>query len=370
MRLLLVAESSTVHTHKWAQHFHRQGADVLVISQSPDPVRDVQVVQFPSRDAWWGGLPKARFGGGWQRWLAGWPSWQRLVTEFQPDVTHIYYISGQARDRFYYRRSKNLVVSTHGSDVVFDTDNPPSKSLTHRIRSLLSQASVVTATSHFLADRTRHFLDKETPIHVIPFGVDCQQFSPRESETRDPSRPIVLGFVKHLERKYGPDVLLESFAEINLRAPSTRLVMAGRGSMRDDLALRAVELGIAEKVEFRGQVEHRDVPEMMRSFDIFVMPSVCLESFGVAALEASACALPVVASNVGGIPETVVHGQTGVLVNRGDPLELARACLKIVEEPRLGQQLGKAGREFVLDHYQWHDTAARMEKIYESLLQA
>jgi glycosyltransferase involved in cell wall biosynthesis len=107
----------------------------------------------------------------------------------------------------------------------------------------------------------------------------------------------------------------------------------------------------------------------MRETDIFVMPSTCQESFGVAAIEASACEVPVVATRVGGVPEAVVDGQTGILVPPFDAASLADACIALIQDPIRRGQLGKAGRRFVLDHYQWHQNAATMASVYSQLLE-
>jgi glycosyltransferase involved in cell wall biosynthesis len=367
-KLLIVAEAATVHTHKWARYFADEGYAVTVVSQSPGEVAGVRTIQFPSPHAWWTRLPRTRFGGGWQRWIAGWRDWLRLLADVQPDLVHMYFIPAQARDYFYYRGIRNFVVSTHGGDVVFEPGSPPPPAVARRVRSVLRQARLLTATSRFLADETRRFVTDGRPIEVVPFGVDCEQFAPRGRFGSDSAGQTVLGFVKHLNPRYGPQVLLEAFALVHARRPATRLVMAGRGHLEDTLRRRAGELGLGGSVDLLGRVDHADVPALLRSFDIFVMPSVCSEAFGVAALEASASGVPVVASDVGGVPETVLAGRTGLLVPPGDPVALADACLRLIDEPRLRAAMGEAGRRFVLSRYNWPDTAAKMQALYESLL--
>ncbi len=369
MRLLMVTDSNT-HTNRWAHYFQSQGNDVLVVSSSDYASEGVHVVQFPPASAWWSKLPRERFGGGFQRGLAGWPNWRRLLAEFDPDIIHVHYVSARASDYFYYRDVKHLVVSTYGADVVFERDQPPARATVRRIRSLLNQANIVTATTQFLAAETRRFLPSDKPIHVIPFGVDCDTFRPRVDKSSQPSRPITLGFVKHLTPKYGPEVLLEAFAMIQRRHPDTRLVMAGSGYMEVQLRQRTRALALENHVDFVGRVPHEDVPRLMQQFDIFVMPSSYQsETFGVAAIEASSCELPVVASNVGGVPEAVLDSETGILVDPLDPVALAEACIELIDHPSLRCAMGKAGRQYVLDRFRAEDTGAKMEALYNSLLQ-
>src|SRR5207237_671635 len=150
--------------------------------------------------------------------------------------------------------------------------------------------------------------------------------------TRTTDSPVTLGFVKWLKPKYGPDVLIESFAKIHTIRPNTKLVLAGRGEMRESLEARSEELKLQDAVQILGRVDHQQVPALIRSFDIMVMPSVYeSETFGVAAIEASASGVPVVASRVGGVPEAVVHEKTGLLVPPRDAQALASACLTLID---------------------------------------
>ncbi len=183
-----------------------------------------------------------------------------------------------------------------------------------------------------------------------------------------PSRLVRLGFFKNLERKYGPEVLVEAFAKVAAACPEARLTLAGKGDMTESLRKRVAELGLSDKVEFPGRLPHERMMAAMRNTDIFVMPSTCQESFGVAAIEASACEVPVIATRVGGVPEAVVDGQTGILVPPFDSNRLAEACIALVRDPGERARLGRAGRQFVLDHYQWHANAATMAAVYRQLL--
>ena len=369
LRVLMVAEAATSHTHKWAAYLVEQGYSVTVVSQSPGEISGARTIQFPPDGVWWSWLPRVRAGGGWPRWIAGWPQWRRILASVDPDIVHVHFIAGEARDCFYYRACPRLVVSAYGSDVVFDRDAPPAARTVRRIRSLLRQAARVTATSHFLQAETRKFLPPRLPIRVLPFGVDCEQFKPAAAPDAVKAGEIVLGFVKTLSSAYGPDILLEAFASIHAQRPRTRLILAGCGPMDASLRARSAELGLGESVSFPGRVPHADVPRLMQRFDLFVMPSVVQESFGVAALEASACGVPVVASRVGGVAEVVIDGTTGVLVEPRDARALATACVTLIDRPLVRRSMATAGRRFVLARYDWQDTAAQMRTLYESLIE-
>jgi glycosyltransferase involved in cell wall biosynthesis len=225
---------------------------------------------------------------------------------------------------------------------------------------------VVTATTHQLARETARYVPAGRPIYVIPFGVDLARFPVRaEAGTRE----VVFGFVKWLKPKYGPDVMVEAFAKIHAARPDTKLVLAGRGEMRDQLEARVAQLGLRDSVQILGRVEHEKVPELIRTFDVMVMPSVYeSETFGVAAIEASASGVPVVASRVGGVPEAVIHETTGLLVPPRDVDALAAACIAMVDDPAKRRAMGLAGRRFVERHYVWQENGKLMAEVYRAAL--
>lgn len=357
-RLLMVAPSSSTHTHRWSRYFVSRGMTVQVISPFADPIEGVRVVQFPGRRRWY-------------HWLKGlhlyidYLRWRRIVREFGPDIVHVHYTDGGSRNRFYYNGVKRLIVSTWGSDVVESPEFPLSEKQKAGVRALLARADVVTATTRFLADVTARYCPPGKPTKIIPFGVGCDLFTPKPRPTDGTAR---IGFVKNLERKYGPEVLIEAMATIAASCPNARLIMCGKGPMAELLQGRVRELGLADKVEFPGRLPHEQVVGLIQSLDLMVMPSTCQESFGVAAIEASACGVPVVATRVGGVGEAVVDGETGLLVSPGDAAALAEACISLISDPARRTAMGGAGRAFVLEHYQWYRNAAEMEKVYEELL--
>jgi glycosyltransferase involved in cell wall biosynthesis len=181
---------------------------------------------------------------------------------------------------------------------------------------------------------------------------------------------VTLGFVKWLKPKYGPDVMVEAFAKIHAARPNTKLVLAGKGEMQEALQARVNELGLQSAVQILGRVEHERVPALIRSFDIMVMPSVYeSETFGVAAIEASASGVPVIASRVGGVPEAVLHEQTGLLVPPRDVDALAQACITLIDDPAQRGEMGRAGERFVRRYYSWPDNTRLMGEVYRAAVE-
>ena len=357
LRLLIVADSSTTHTHRWARWARDAGANVTVLSPYADPIDGVRVVKFPPGRRWYHAIPKARM-------LLDLPTFKRVLREIDPQLIHFHFVSEGGRAFYWNSVRVPIIASTWGQDVIFDTGpNPRAES---SLRKMLARCRLVTATTHQLAGATAKYAPTNTPVYVIPFGVDMDRFRARAGASEG---DVVLGFVKWLKPKYGPDVMVEAFARIHAARPDTKLILAGRGEMQEQLQRRVNELKLTDAVQILGRVDHDKVPALIRSFDVMVMPSVYeSETFGVAAIEASASGVPVVASRVGGVPEAVIHEQTGLLVPPKNVDALATACLSLIDDPARRLELGRAGRRFVERYYNWNDNTRLMAEIYRAAL--
>jgi glycosyltransferase involved in cell wall biosynthesis len=207
-------------------------------------------------------------------------------------------------------------------------------------------------------------------IEVVPSGID---FSPFEAVTeRDLLRKefgfaaddYLVGIVAALEDHKGHRFLLEAARILKDRAPKIKIVIVGKGSLEMDLDQQARDLGVADLVFFLGFRE--DVPRILASLDLFVMSSH-LEGLGTSIMDAMASRLPVVATQVGGIPEVVIHEETGFLVPPRDPDALAKAILKIHQNPDLGRRLGERGYEVVHEKFSAEAMARRIIAVYERI---
>jgi glycosyltransferase involved in cell wall biosynthesis len=136
--------------------------------------------------------------------------------------------------------------------------------------------------------------------------------------------------------------------------------------MDNHLKQLSVDLKIKKHVHFTGYKQYNEIPAILSELDIFVMPSL-IEAFGVAAVEAQAMEVPVVASNVGGVSEAVLDGKTGILVEPRNVQQLAAAVIKLIKDPELRKSMGKEGRRFVLENYNLEENVCLFERLYQNL---
>jgi D-inositol-3-phosphate glycosyltransferase len=209
-------------------------------------------------------------------------------------------------------------------------------------------------------------------VTVVPCGVDTDSFRPlkrsrvRRSLGLPADEPIVL-FVGRIEPLKGIDVLIEAAARVD--GGFNLLVVGGGGKdaeRKESLTSLANELGLSERVIFRDAVPHDDLPLYYNAADICVVPSY-YESFGLVAVEAMACGVPVVASRVGGLKETVIDGRTGYLVPWRCPDPFAERLELLLSNEPLRRKLGREARAAV-ERFRWSEVAAQVEDVYHELV--
>lgn len=199
----------------------------------------------------------------------------------------------------------------------------------------LSRLTRVVTVSEAAADSLAAVGVPRGRIRIIPPGV-----APRPATPRQAGAPVV-GAVSRLSREKNVALLLRAFARVVEDVPDATLRIFGDGPEREELESLAASLGIAEKTSFLGYVP--DAAARCGEFDVLAVPSI-RESFGLAALEAMGCGVPVVASKVGGLPELVLDGETGLLVPPEDDAAFAAALLRVLRDRALAARLGAAGR--------------------------
>jgi len=349
MRVVYLADAPYVHTQRWVRHFVERGVDAHVISFRPAEIEGATVHYVDGFEA----IGKARYVVHARRVRA-------LIQRLRPDLLHALHLTSYG---FLAGLSgfQPSIVSVWGTDVL----EAPELTPLHRwiTRHALAHAGSITATGLRLAEATLPYTPPGKPVSVIPYGVDLDAFRPAPREQRP--HPTI-GAVSRLSPEKGFEHLLRAVAELRDAGVMLDVVLAGDGPSRPALEQLAAELAIRGRVRFLGEVAHEEVPGVLQRLDIFAMPSTW-EGFGVSAIEASAMELPVVASDVHGIPDVVVDGETGVLVRPASPPALAAAIARLAGDAELRARMGAAGRSFIERHYRWQDNAALMERLYEEM---
>ncbi len=282
------------------------------------------------------------------------------------DIMHVHYAIPHAtsawiaREMLLPERKLPIVTTLHGTDITLVGLHPSFHTIT-RFSILRSQG--LTAVSEFLRDETvRDFGVPSDRIRMIPNFVDTDRYDrgrdPCHRTTLAPGGERIVMHVSNFRAVKRVVDVVEIFARI-ARTVRARLVLVGDGPERPHAIERAEELGLKDRVLFLGK--HASVDELFRCCDLFLLPSES-ESFGLAALEAMACASPVVATRVGGLVELVPDGVAGHLLPVGDVEAMGEAATAILSDHGTWRRMSTAARQIAVERF----SAERVVPVYES----
>lgn len=233
------------------------------------------------------------------------------------------------------------------------------------IRRILHEADVVVTLSEAMEQDIAALVPEVLPrVRRIPYGVAIPALSPTPL-LFDP--PILLFFGRLVEKK-GVDLALATLARARQRVPALRMLVAGDGPERAALEAQAVALGIAHAVDFLGWVDAADIPALLNRATVVLVPSRWEDPSPVVLRESALMARPVVAAQVGGIPELVRHGETGLLVPKEDVAAMTAAVLRLLDAPDAAQRMGQTARAHAFDAFNLDRYVDAHVALYTELL--
>jgi N-acetyl-alpha-D-glucosaminyl L-malate synthase BshA len=289
----------------------------------------------------------------------------------QLDILHVHYaiphaISGYlAKEILKEEKNVQLVTTLHGTDITLIGLEPTFLPL---VKFSLDQSDAVTAVSKFLADKTvTGFKTLHEPI-VIPNFVDTKLYYRMEcTKIRSQIAPNGEKILMHVSNFRPVKRIIDTIYIANevLKTMPIKLVLVGDGPDRAEAERVSRELGIHEHVRFLGK--QNALPEILSIADIFLMPSQS-ESFGLAALEAMACGVPVIGTNLGGIPEVITHSENGYIAELGDIKRMAKYAIDLLNHPRRWQEFSNKARQRAVEVYDISLIVPQYEALYESLV--
>lgn len=287
------------------------------------------------------------------------------------DLLHVHYAIPHsisailARESIKEKRYVPVITTLHGTDITLVGADRSYLPIT---RYGLQQSDGVTAVSRFLKKATIETFDFDE-VEVIPNFICPQHYvrtpdAPLRGELA-PNGETLLVHVSNFRPVKRPADCVEILAKAREQGENVRLVMVGDGPELSAVKHLAKTLGVLDDVIFVGKKSN--ISDYLGVSDIFLLPSE-LESFGLAALEAQACELPVIATRIGGIPEVVSEGETGFLSDVGDVLKMADDTIRLVRDADIRHAFGKRGRELAVERYSTEKIIPQYIAFYESVL--
>ena len=362
MKVLFLSAIENTHTIRWVNALVHKGLEVTLVGMKNSKNEKnkslidtkVKIIYLPI---------KGKLGYYLNKFFIN-----KIVEKENPDIINVHYASGYGTlGRFI--QFENKLLNVWGSDV-YDFPNQSRIKKQILIKNLNSYKAIAS-TSHCMAKETKKYLMKNQEIYITPFGVDIEKFKNLNLEKKEDK--IIIGIVKTLEPKYGIEYLIKAIKELEKIVEKEifekmEVRIYGKGRLRESLENLTKELRVEEKIKFKGFILNSKVPKVINEIDIFVVPSILdSESFGVAAVEAMACEVPVIVSDADGIKEVVIDNKTGFIVPKKDYKAIAEKIKILINDRELRKRLGKIGRERVIELYNWSSNVENMIDIYKKL---
>lgn len=294
-----------------------------------------------------------------------------VAEQYDLDIIHAHYAIPYATSAFLARemlkpKKIRTITTLHGTDITLVGLMPSFHEIT---RFSISESDAITAVSRFLERETIRAFKIEKPIHVIHNFVDCNEFRPLRNagicEKLAPSGEKLVLHASNFRKVKNIPTVIDIFDKVRQKIPS-RLVLIGDGPEREPAERKVSEMGIEGDVIFMGDQEF--IADLLPAADVFLLPSDH-ESFGLAALEAMSCGVPVVASNVGGLHEVIDHNETGYLCNPVDVDCMAKIILGLFADEDKRRSIGFKAREKAKRDFGKDKIVNQYLKLYNELLE-
>lgn len=286
------------------------------------------------------------------------------------DVLHVHYAIPHATSAYLAKQilgekaaNVPLITTLHGTDITIVGSDPSYKNI---VDFSINQSDGVTAVSEYLKNETYERFDIKKEIQVIPNFIDLDRFKKSNKNHFKKAicpdgEKVVVHVSNFREVKRVPEVV-SIFDRVLKDGIKAKLLLVGDGPDRQRAEKRCRELGICSQVRFLGKQDR--VEEVLSIADLFLIPSGS-ETFGLAALEAMSCGVPVISSNIGGLPEVNVHGETGYLCDLADIDNMGNYAIKILRDEKLHKELAKNARKRA-GKFEMAKIVTQYEQYYET----
>lgn len=239
----------------------------------------------------------------------------------------------------------------------------------------LEYSNVIIASNQHYVNNSKYLKNYIKKIKVVHPGIDTNKYHPMQSseirakyDLKDEKIILFVGQLNKESQHKGLDFLLQSIPIINKKINS-KLIVVGTGNYSEHYKTRANDLNISNNVIFSGFVDGNDLVKYYNEADVLVLPSYNdAEGFGIVLIEAQACGIPVIGTNVGGIPAAIKDGETGLLIPPKDINQLSSALIRLLSDKQLSEQMGQSGYSYVRDNFTWEKSGESLFNLLKQML--
>ena len=360
MRVCYLANASSIHTQRWAKYFAERGHEVHVISfEQPDVDlngSNIHIVKTNKKYLYISFLYKAL-------------QFRRIINEIKPDIVHAHYVTKYgvigALTGFH-----PIVITAWGSDILIAAKGFKK----WLIKYALKRADRITCDGENSKYAMVNLGENSQKIRIIFHGVDVQKFkstqkSKKLSEDLEIFDSPVIICLRNLEPLYDVESLILAIPQVLKKVPKAKFVIAGKGSQEAYLRRLTKSLEVDGTVKFIGQIPHDELPKYLSSSDVYVSTSLSDGGISVSTLEAMACELAPVVTDVGDNKRWIKDGKNGFIVPIKNTKALAERIIYLLKNPDIRKEFGMSNRKIIEEKQNYEREMEKMENIYIELIE-
>lgn len=361
MKICYIADASSIHTQRWIRYFADRGHEIHLISQNPlkSNIHGVTLHRLK--------ILRVRMA---VNRIINLMQVMRLLKRIRPDVLHAHFIT-------YYGTLGALtgyhpfVVTAWGSDILI---MPRKYRWNERVvKYVLKRSDIITCDGENIKEAMIRLGLEPEKIAIISHGVDTRRFRPIPkdgglcNELGISNSPVIIS-IRHLDPIYNVETLINSVPLVLKQVPEAKFLIVGRGVQEGYLKELARSLKILGSVRFVGEVSHDEVPRYLSLADIYVSTSLSDGGVSVSLMEAMACGLPPIVTDVGDNRKWIKDGENGFIIPTRDPESLAEKIIYLLGNGELRNKMGKINRQLIGERASYWKEMERMERLYERLV--
>lgn len=358
MRICLVADSSSIHTKRWAKYFVKRGHELQIISIRPGKINGATVYYVGPYEP-----PSGITCSSVSQALRISYITRKLVKKLKPDILHGHYLTDSG---FFAAFTKHhpFVVSPWGSDVlVYPAQSRISKLIAKYV---LRRADKIHSVSTYLTKKIIALGADPNKIITVPIGIDLNKFRPDKAQ-QDKIENVIIS-TRTLSPIYNVGLLIRAVPYIIKEIQNAKIIIVGDGAQKNDLIATACKLQVHKYIDFVGRIEHENIPKMLAAAKVYVSTSLS-DSLGISNLEAMGCGVFPVIVDRPAVREWITNGVNGFLVPPNDPKMLARKIVDAINDEKLRDFAEKKNLEIIQKKAGWEENMIQIERLYNNILE-
>ncbi|MCK4730455.1 MAG: glycosyltransferase family 4 protein [Candidatus Aenigmarchaeota archaeon] len=359
MKICFFADGKTIHTQRWVNYFVDKGYEVSLISSTPYRYKSLKFY-----------LLKSYTNNRYFNFLGYCLQINKIINKIKPDIIHSHYATIYG----FFGALSNfhpLVVSVWGSDVLVEPKK--SRILKGLTQHALKKADLITCDGENTKNATIELGINIEKIKIIYHGVDTKKFKANKKDKKfiknlfGGNFPIVIS-IRTLRPIYNVETLIRAIPLILKKIPKVKFIIAGKGEQKKYLMNLAKSLCIFNAIRFTGAIPHNDLPKYLASSDVYVSTSLSDGGIAVSTLEAMACELAPVVTDIGDNKKWIKDGENGFIIPIKNPKKLAEKIIYLLENKDIRKKFGEINRKIIKEKQNYYKEMEKMETLYKKLI--